>query len=133
EEASGEGREGGEGHEGGESSFIAFVSFVAFVLSDAFAIGERCSCRAESRIFETDTADQEVCPLFVPRGFGKRGQRAVVAAVGSGQGAGGTQEGRLHAAAVCAPRRHKGGTQNRRARADGRRAAARGEVPGVLR
>ena len=42
------------------------------------------------------------------------------------------EAGRLHAAAARAARRAEDRTEDRRARADGRRAAARGEVPGVL-
>ena len=49
------------------------------------------------------------------------------------QGAGRAPQGRLRAAAAVAARRAEDRAQDRRARADGRRAPARGEVPRVLR
>ena len=49
-----------------------------------------------------------------------------------GEGAGRAAQGRVRAAAAGAARRAEDRAQDRRARADGRRAAARGEVPRVL-
>ena len=49
-----------------------------------------------------------------------------------GEGAGRTPQGRVHPAAARAARRAEDRAQDRRARADGRRAAARGEMPRVL-
>ncbi len=91
--------------------------------------GRRAADEAE-RARPEATASRGAVPPVVAR---KRADVTPLPAARTRAGEGGAAPaGRVHAAAAVAARRAEGRAQDRRARADGRGAAARGEVPRVL-
>ena len=119
------GRQGGSGQRRRRPP--TFGAVVSMAIQDR-GDDQRRRRRVEGRI----VASRLPPPIKRPAaGDGREGADA--AAAGAREGAGRAQEGGVHAAAQRAARRRQDRAEDRRAPVDGRRAAARGKVPRVLR